>query len=185
MVLGVPSPPWLRNRSRVALLFTAYGRERSSQWALGRGGIKNITTSCGCGVLNLTPWLWLTAEQSQVWLRGQTAVCGNLFSVCWAAVEWPQSPSGNRRRKNKNEIRDYSFLPHTHTNTHLKVCRLYLLRPGGPGVACLSCGTCCDLVRCCCFFEITEEAGGGCLPAVQRALVGTVITVYWLPVWSY
>lgn len=34
MALGVPSPPWLCNRSGVVLLFRAYGEVRNS-WGVG------------------------------------------------------------------------------------------------------------------------------------------------------
>lgn len=61
MVLGVLSPPWLCNRSRVALLFTAYGEERNSEGAGEEGRIKArpglvvVVSLCGYGGLNLTP----------------------------------------------------------------------------------------------------------------------------------
>lgn len=58
MVLGVPSPPWLCNRSGVALLFTAYGEERNSQGAGEEGRIRLglvVVSLWGCGGLNLTP----------------------------------------------------------------------------------------------------------------------------------
>lgn len=66
----------------MALFFTAYGEERTSQGAGQKGRIKTrpglvLVSLCGCSGLNLTPDSGQPVNSHS--LRGQTAVCGNLF----------------------------------------------------------------------------------------------------------
>lgn len=166
MVLGVPSPPWLRNRSRVALLFTAYGEERSSQWA-GEEGRKVVMWLWRPKLdpLTLADW-WIVTGLTQ---RSNRRLWESV-SVCSTTMEWPRLSLGIREERIKWDLG--LSPPHTHTNTHLKVCHLYLLCPGSL-VCCLSCGTAVILSGVVVLWN--NRRTWGCIPAVWRALVGTVI----------
>lgn len=113
MALGVPSPPWLCNRSGVVLLFTAYGEARNS-WGVGERRGRVGWLRLGQVWFGFLMWLWkpkhdsrlrLTIEQSQVWLRGQTAVSGNLFLS--AEQQCKVSRSGNQREKEWKGIQEF------------------------------------------------------------------------------
>lgn len=189
MVLGVPSPPRPCNRSRVALLFTAYGEERNSLGKngglrLGRGLV--LVSLCGRGGLNLTPprlWpeRWIVTGLTQ---RSNRRLWESV-SVCWTTMEWPRLGLGIGREK--NEKRDLGFgiisSRYSRRHTHLRVRHLYLLRPGSL-VRCLSCGTVVAVSGfvVVCLFKSQKNLGVS-LPAVARALLGTIIWFHWLPVW--
>lgn len=104
MVLGVPSPPRPCNRSRVALLFTAYGEERNSLGKngglrLGRGLV--LASLCGRGGLNLTPPTLARAVNSH---RFDSEVKPPFVGICFCLLNnhgVTTSRSRNRQRKER------------------------------------------------------------------------------------
>lgn len=127
----MPSPPWLCTRSRVALLFTAYGEESTSQSGK-KGGLRLcwvwLWFLCGCSGLNLTSnsdWLGNTNRPDSEAKQLSVGTCFCLLNNHGKTTSW----SRNQRRKNKMGS----------TDPYLEFYYLYISCPGSL-ICCLNCG---------------------------------------------
>lgn len=119
MVLGVLSPPWLCNRSRVALLFTAYGEERNSQGVKGRGRIKTspglvVVSLCGYGGLNLTPDSGWLVNSHRLDSEVKLLSVGVFFCLL---NNYGMTKSQCRHQRKYNKM-GFGIIPSTYTNRH-------------------------------------------------------------------
>lgn len=131
MALGVPSPPWLCNRSGVVLLFRAYGEELlGSGWKKREGGVAKTRPGlvwffwCGCGSLNMTPdsgWpLNSHRFDSEVKLLS-VGICFCLLNNNAKCLDL-----GIGGKKNEKGFRNF-----TSTDRNLMICHLYHLCSDG------------------------------------------------------